>query len=387
MKLRIRVSNCAFRVPVKPGRIPQERGSVSRSRVRGAKGSDLNPPAGNADVAATSDSISPALDPRPSTLCIGRSQHIVARASRPRVFGCYHKGETRVPLFLSRAFTLIELLTVIAIVGIIAALVAPVFIHFAKPDVTEAATRQMLDDVARARQLAISQRTTVYLVFIPTNFWGGTPGPFTPNNVPWSQLPAAVQHSTIVTQMFGAQWTGYEMVGLRKVGDQPGHPTAADLQKVKTLPDGAFIAPIKFTWSTYYTAPNSPFVIQSNYPIYGFLTTNNIPFPTVDVLTNNVAPNYLSIFNSSGGLTLPYIAFNYLGQLTPGDGTVLPYDEYIPLAYGRLLPSRNPNSKAFVQGLPTATEVAAGGSTNISFNIIHIDRITGRARVERQDSL
>src|SRR4051812_4982181 len=69
------------------------------------------------------------------------------------------------------AFTLIELLTVIAIVGILAALLAPVLKNFSKPDVTVAATRQMLDDVARARQLAISQRSTVFMVFVPTNFW------------------------------------------------------------------------------------------------------------------------------------------------------------------------------------------------------------------------
>src|SRR6516225_1947550 len=85
--------------------------------------------------------------------------------------------------FFVRAFTLIELLVVIAIVGILAALVGPVIIHLAKPDVTEAATRQMLDDVARARQLDISQRTTVYIVFIPTNFWRKLPfGPATTNN-------------------------------------------------------------------------------------------------------------------------------------------------------------------------------------------------------------
>jgi hypothetical protein len=189
--------------------------------------------------------------------------------------------------------------------------------------------------------------------------------------------------------MYGAQLTGYEMVGLRSVGDQPGNPQARDLQKVKTLPNGAFFSPIKFTWPTYYAAQNNPFVIQSNYPMWGFLTTNIIPFPTTDVLTNAGPPNpnYLGTFNSIGGLTLPYIAFNYLGQLTPGDGSVLPYDEIIPLAYGRVSQSRDPNSKAYTQGVPTTTEVAAGGSTNISYNLVHIDRITGRARIERQNAL
>src|SRR5689334_13492974 len=72
---------------------------------------------------------------------------------------------------LRDAFTLIELLTVIAIIGILAAIVSPTLIHLRKGDAMLAATRQMLDDCGRARQLAISQRTTVYMVFVPTNFW------------------------------------------------------------------------------------------------------------------------------------------------------------------------------------------------------------------------
>src|SRR6185503_14502554 len=65
----------------------------------------------------------------------------------------------------------IELLVVIAIIGILAALLAPVLKNFSKPDVTVSATRQMLDDMARARQLAISERSTVFVVFVHSNFW------------------------------------------------------------------------------------------------------------------------------------------------------------------------------------------------------------------------
>src|SRR5437016_11503932 len=72
--------------------------------------------------------------------------------------------------FHAGAFTLIELLVVISIVGLLAAVAVPVVNNF-KPNVVAGATRQLLDDVARARQLAISQRTTVYMVFVPTNFW------------------------------------------------------------------------------------------------------------------------------------------------------------------------------------------------------------------------
>src|SRR6266446_9375231 len=68
------------------------------------------------------------------------------------------------------AFTLIELLVVISIVGLLAGLAVPVVNNF-KPNVVAGATRQLLDDVARARQYAISQRNTVFMVFVPTNFW------------------------------------------------------------------------------------------------------------------------------------------------------------------------------------------------------------------------
>src|SRR5271154_840479 len=75
-------------------------------------------------------------------------------------------------------FTLIELLTVIAIVGILAALVVPALKNVGNGNANVSATRQLLDDVARARQLAISQHTTVYMAFVPTNFWGNNPNTF-----------------------------------------------------------------------------------------------------------------------------------------------------------------------------------------------------------------
>ena len=59
-----------------------------------------------------------------------------------------------------------------------AGLTVPVLKNFAKSDATLGASRQLLDGVARARQLAISQRTTVYMVFVPTNFWVDCSGAF-----------------------------------------------------------------------------------------------------------------------------------------------------------------------------------------------------------------
>ena len=73
---------------------------------------------------------------------------------------------------LRSAFTLIELLVVISIMGLLAGLAVPALKNLGKSNVNISAQRQLLDDVAHARQLAVSQRTTVYMVFVPTNFWG-----------------------------------------------------------------------------------------------------------------------------------------------------------------------------------------------------------------------
>jgi prepilin-type N-terminal cleavage/methylation domain-containing protein len=287
-----------------------------------------------------------------------------------------------------KAFTLIELLTVIAIIGILAALLAPTLKGLLKPDANVAATRQMLDDVARARQLAISERSTVYMVFIPTNFWGTWGGPPTGtvlNGNPWSKIPALITNSMVATQAYAAQLNGYMVVSLRDVGDQPGRPVPRDFLNIKTLPAGAFFAPYKFTAPAYGSLLAAPY--PTNRPdllIYGFLRTNTIPFPTATMLTNST---YIGTFQSLGGLTLPYIAFNYLGQLTSGDGSVLQYDENIPLDYGTLAPARNPTTKLPMQAGPSFSEEPLGNSTNISYNVIHIDRLTGRARLERQDAL
>jgi len=281
----------------------------------------------------------------------------------------------------SRAFTLLELLVVISILGILAAMTVPVLKNFGKSDATLGASRQLLDGVARARQLAMSGRTTVYMVFVPTNFWVGfNPAPSFPNTW-WNNLSPALQ--TAVTNLADRQLSGYNFIARGTMGDQPGRHAWHYLDRWQGLPDGTFIAWTKFTNSPFATTPsyyiNDLINPAKSYPIWPFHVTNNFPFPT-EQGTNTYTDR----------VVLPYIAFNYLGQLTFDGQSVAERDEYIPLAHGSVIALADVPTKALmlanappVPTSPDVSELPPGNSTNgLSYNIVHIDRLTGRAVLE-----
>jgi prepilin-type N-terminal cleavage/methylation domain-containing protein len=247
----------------------------------------------------------------------------------------------------SRAFTLLELLTVITIMGILAALAVPT-LRGLKPNAKVAATREILDAVGRARQLAISHRTTVYMVFLSTNFW--------------TTVPAAQMAN--VQPLLDKQLIGYAYVTLRSVGDQPGAHTPSYLTSWRTLPQGAFIPLGKF-WPGL-TLTNTT-LASGNLFIPPFAITNNIPFPTETNRPGPYAP-------------LPYIAFDGTGQLVSGRPG---QPELIPVSEGIVSVARDPNTKAALPGPPTVLELPPGNTVE-NYSLVYIDRLTGRAHVERR---
>jgi prepilin-type N-terminal cleavage/methylation domain-containing protein len=272
-------------------------------------------------------------------------------------------------------FTLIELLVVIAILGILAGLGVPAIKNIGKSNVNVSAARQLLDDVGRARQLALANRTTVYMVFVPTNFWNTAFGAF--NNSWFNSLAPVAQADA--TNLCDQQLTGYTFMASGAVGDQPGRHVWHYLAPWQTLPEGTFIAQQKFDQPQW---PFPPFTISDPitgkaYPIYGFNTTNTIPFPTeantISTIPSPKPPNSLP--------WLPYIAFNYLGQLTEDGVNPATRDEYIPLAHGGVADMADVNKKLLFAA-PTVRETPPGNSTNLSYNIVHIDKLTGRAVLE-----
>lgn len=67
----------------------------------------------------------------------------------------------------AHAFTLAEMLVVIVIIAIMAAISLPRLRGLGEGNAMNAAVRQLKDDVSFARQKAISGRTTAVIVFIP----------------------------------------------------------------------------------------------------------------------------------------------------------------------------------------------------------------------------
>jgi type II secretory pathway pseudopilin PulG len=280
------------------------------------------------------------------------------------------------------------MLAVVAIIGIIAALSVPVIKNFGQSNVTVSASRQLLDDIGRARQLAMSDRTTVYMVFVPTNFWvlGGS------INSTWYQNLTTPQLG-VVSNLFDKQLTGYTYLAYGALGDQPGRHTWHYLAPWQSLPEGSFIPTWKF--SSLNGLGPQPFSfsdpVNPNYifNINPFSVNSAFPFPTEDS-TNPLYAGSLPV--------LPYIAFNYLGQLSDYSGNMLsPVDrtasqDYdldfagggvdIPLAQGTIIPGKDPISRAPIMGTPGVNEMPPGNSTNISYRVVHIDPLTGRATLE-----
>ncbi len=188
------------------------------------------------------------------------------------------------------------------------------------------------------------------------------------------------------TSLLGMQLTGYTFLANGAIGDQPGQHQWHYLASWQSLPDGTYIPLWKFynpggTPGFPYYRFFDPVNGNAYFNINAFATNTAFPFPTQDAT------------NANQFVMLPYIAFNYLGQLSTSSGQLFSPNllagigdqDYtgsgidIPLAQGSRVSAKDPTTKALQIGSPQVIDNPPGNDTNISYNVIHIDPLTGRA--------
>ena len=270
-----------------------------------------------------------------------RRQSLRQGARQVPWFRLCRPGDRRaLPVANCAGMTVLELLVVVAIIGILSVLAVPAIRALTRSNTISSANRQLLDDIALARQRAINEHSIVHVLFVQTNVLSMNPNTKNPQN-----------GKVLGNLMTGGQ-TRYALYAERTAGDQPGQHHPRYLTGWHTLPEGVFFAD-----RPEDTPPGGLSHLEK------FL----VPFfPTLN----------------GGLMDLPHIAFDDSGALVDVNGNRRPGGEYIELARGSIMFQRDTNNAQVI--FFDAREIPPRNSVD-NFDRVRIDGLTGRARIERPE--
>ena len=249
------------------------------------------------------------------------------------------------------AFSLVEMLVVLVIIAILAGLTLPHIRGHSESVAINAAMNQLIEDLAFARQKAISQRSIVAVVFI-------TDAIFDPEELPLRNADA--EELPEIKRLQAGAFTHYAIYQLRRVGEQPGRATEGYITEWKALPEKTFLATNNI-FSLLLNLPHGPSSVRFPFP---FSRSNEPPLPM--------------------GASFPYIAFDAEGRSVKARGSfgelrnVEPTgDIAISVARGAVFYARDSQNAVLNLELQ---EIPPYNGTG---NVIRVDGLTGRAKREQ----
>lgn len=259
-----------------------------------------------------------------------------------------------------KAFTLLELLVVVAIVGMLAAASLPAIRALNQTNTVAASHRQFLDDLALARHQAISGRRVVYLVLVPPTMRAhfNTVRSADQRVYAPSAKDAALRQ---LTNLVNGQYTSYALFTRRTVGDQPGRERPRYLGEWRQLPEGMLFGTNLFVdlGAAWFSVASATNVFNRPLPYAWF------PFPLAD----------------SPEMRLPYIAFDSTGRMFYEGGAVprVP-GESVPLLRGSVFYEKDAEQRYRLNAPP---DIVITEQSRTNLMEVRVEWLTGRAKVFR----